>query len=483
MKTKQTLPVLLAAILQLAPVLRMAAPLQSLANLPASAFILKLAAGAVAYLASYHAVSGATNIVAPYTVNATTGTPYVRQLGTSGQTAFSWSAGTAPLKTAVFPLTPGLWLTNTTGRIGGTPVWAGVSNIVISAWEFAGNTGNSVSQTFVITITNGGPPIIFQQPVGQTNNLGSNTTFSVTAFGKTNLAYQWRFNSTPIPGATTNTWVQPNIQPTDAGQYSVVITNSLGSLTSSIVTLGIKSPPFISAQPTNLAVLVGSSATFSVTAGGSTPLTYQWKFNGANISLATASSYSIGAAKPSDVGTYSVAITNSLGFMISSNATLSVLVPPFISAPPVALATNAGSTVNFSVTAGGSTPLTYQWLKNNSPIAGATTSAYAILSAQSGDAGNYSVNITNLAGFTNSTAVSLVINSPSLPVTLSPAMVNNLFTAQFAAQVGSNYVVKTSSNLLTWTTLTNIVANSTSAGFSDSVTNSYRYYRVQSGGN
>ena len=111
-QTKRLFPLCLAALLQVMPMVRTIVPMQAQGVASSSwAIVLKLAAGAVALLGSYHAVSGATAIGTPYTVNAEVGKPYNRQLTTSVRTAKSWSANTAPLRTAVFPLTPGLWLT------------------------------------------------------------------------------------------------------------------------------------------------------------------------------------------------------------------------------------------------------------------------------------------------------------------------------------------------------------------------------------
>ena len=84
------LPVLLAAVLQLMPMLRAVVSSQSQAFTPSNwAYVFKVAGGVVAFLGSYHAVSGVTAIVTPYTVNAQVGLPYSRQLTTSGQTAHS----------------------------------------------------------------------------------------------------------------------------------------------------------------------------------------------------------------------------------------------------------------------------------------------------------------------------------------------------------------------------------------------------------
>jgi sugar lactone lactonase YvrE len=80
--------------------------------------------------------------------------------------------------------------------------------------------------------------------------------------------------------------------------------------------------PTILTQPVNLSTAAGGSVTFSVVASGTTPITYQWQKNGVAISGATSASYTIGSVEASDVGSYSVVISNSLGSSISSAATL-----------------------------------------------------------------------------------------------------------------------------------------------------------------
>ena len=68
--------------------------------------------------------------------------------------------------------------------------------------------------------------MIVVQPQNQTANQGQNAAFSVTATGSAPLSYQWRFNSTSLSGATASTYTVTNAQPTNAGSYSVVVTNS-----------------------------------------------------------------------------------------------------------------------------------------------------------------------------------------------------------------------------------------------------------------
>ncbi len=171
-------------------------------------------------------------------------------------------------------------------------------------------------------------PSITTQPQSQTVIQGANATFSVTASGTTSMSYQWRFNATNLlSGATTTAYTRSNAQPADAGSYSVVVTNSFGSVTSTAAMLAVNSsptPPGITNQPQSLSLIAGQNATFSVTAGGSSPLSYQWSFNGTSVGNATASSYTRANVQAADAGTYLVVVTNAFGAVTSSPATLAV---------------------------------------------------------------------------------------------------------------------------------------------------------------
>jgi predicted small lipoprotein YifL len=83
--------------------------------------------------------------------------------------------------------------------------------------------------------------------------------------------------------------------------------------------------PTISTQPGNVSVVSGNTATFTVTAGGTAPLTYQWQKNGTAVAGATGASYTTPAESVSDTGaTFAVVVTNSTGNITSANATLTV---------------------------------------------------------------------------------------------------------------------------------------------------------------
>src|SRR5205085_607930 len=136
--------------------------------------------------------------------------------------------------------------------------------------------------------------------------------------------------------------------------------------------------PSIAAQPASQTITAGQTASFSVAATGTAPLTYQWKKNGAVIAGATGSKYGRAATTASDNGAQCVvAVSESAGTVRSGAATLTVnaaAVAPSITAQPASQTVTAGQTASFSVAATGTAPLTYQWKKNGAVIAGATGS-------------------------------------------------------------------------------------------------------------
>ena len=195
------------------------------------------------------------------------------------------------------------------------------------------------------------PPSITTQPLSQTNAFGGNVTFTVVAAGASPLSYQWRFYGTNISGATASSYALTNLQPTNAGDYTVVITNSVGSITSAVAALTVNAAPFINSQPQGLSVNLGANAAFNVTAAGGTPLFYQWRFAGNEILGATNSSFTRSNAQPADAGNYTVVVTNYAGSVTSATAALTVNVTP----PGIIAQWNFNSTTPDSNTGTGTT--------------------------------------------------------------------------------------------------------------------------------
>jgi len=172
-------------------------------------------------------------------------------------------------------------------------------------------------------------PSILTQPSNQAVAPGQVATFSVTANGSSPLAYQWQKGSATISGATSPTYTTPATTTSDNGSsFQVVVTNAAGSVTSNAATLTVSvhsTTPSITTQPANQTVSVGQTATFSVVASGTSPLSYQWQKAGAPIAGATSASYTTPATTSSDNGTqFRVVVSNSAGSATSNTATLTV---------------------------------------------------------------------------------------------------------------------------------------------------------------
>jgi hypothetical protein len=167
-------------------------------------------------------------------------------------------------------------------------------------------------------------PIITVQPQSRSVVAGSNTTFSVTALGLPTLTYQWRINGTNLAGATAASYAINNVQPPNEGGYSVVVENTFGSITSSVATLLVLLRPAVTAQPQSQTVTAGDATMFNVIASGTPPLSYQWRFNGADIGGAFAANLMINNTQPAQAGGYSVVVSNPYGVATSAVATLTV---------------------------------------------------------------------------------------------------------------------------------------------------------------
>lgn len=190
--------------------------------------------------------------------------------------------------------------------------------------------GYQIRLTGTTMTTNPVPPVIVQPPTNQTVAAGSSAVFTVVAAGTPEFSYQWRFGGANLSGRTNSSLTLANVQPINGGDYSVVVSNPYGAVTSSVATLTVLTfPPTITKQPTNLAAIVTTAASFSVQATGSVTLAYQWLFNGQPLAGKTATNLTFTSVQFSNAGNYSVIVTNPYGAVTSSVATLSVNpIPP-----------------------------------------------------------------------------------------------------------------------------------------------------------
>jgi Immunoglobulin domain len=184
---------------------------------------------------------------------------------------------------------------------------------------------------------------------------------------------------------------------------------------------------------------MGQSATFTVTAAGTAPLTYQWQKNGANIANASSARYATPATSSVDNGVkFDVIVSNSAGTVTSTSASLSVTATataPTITAQPVSQTVAPGRTATFSVAANGTAPLAYQWQKNIVNIPGASAAAYTTPATTSADSGTqFRVVVTNATGNATSNSATLTVSSSSTAApTITTQPVNATVTVGQAA--------------------------------------------------
>jgi hypothetical protein len=194
--------------------------------------------------------------------------------------------------------------------------------LALALWGCAGTMNPSSS-------TNATAPSFASQPASQTVTVGQSGVFSVMVTGTAPLTYQWQKNNANVVSATSSTYTTTATVSGDNGAtFRVVVTNPVTSITSNSATLTVTTSsvgPSITTQPANQTVTAGQTATFSVVAAGTAPLSYQWQKNNANIPGATSASYTTPATVSGDNGaTFRVMVTNSVTSITSNSATLTV---------------------------------------------------------------------------------------------------------------------------------------------------------------
>jgi uncharacterized GH25 family protein len=325
---------------------------------------------------------------------------------------------------------------------------------------FAFNSvGNATSGPATLTV-NSTAPAILDQPANTTVAVGGNTSFTVVATGTLPLAYQWKFNGKNISGATNATYNIAKVAASNAGTYTVFVSNSGGSVTSQPATLTLGTLPKITTSPSSLTINLGLNATFSVVATGTATIAYQWQGmlpgsstwsnlfdeDGVIAGNNTATLTFITPNTTISGGQVRVIVSNPYGTVISKGATLTVKAVPTANVTTNPPATNgtivvsAGNSVLFSAgNITGTPPLKIQWTLNGKNISGATSANYTIASASSTSTGNYAVVITNANGkFTGGPFFLNVLTLPSIITQPKAQSIKAGQTATFVVKAAGN---------------------------------------------
>jgi hypothetical protein len=304
-------------------------------------------------------------------------------------------------------------------------------------------------------------PVVVAQPADQAVLEGNPATFSVNAAGAGALGYQWQFSTdgvtwTNIAGATGATYSTGAVTASMNGnRYRVVITNALGSTTSSAVRLSVTPTviaPQVTVPPSNQTVTAPNTATFTVTATGTSPA-FQWQLSTdggttfAAVSGATSATLTVTNTTTAQSGhRYRVVVSNSAGTVTSTAATLTVNptpVAPAITTQPASRTITAGSNVDFIVAASGTPAPGYQWRLGAGALTDGALGSGACSGATVAGATTATLTLTNVPiGCSGSTFTVVVSNgvapdatSSAATLTVNPAPVAPAITTQPAGEV------------------------------------------------
>jgi hypothetical protein len=171
--------------------------------------------------------------------------------------------------------------------------------------------------------------------------------------------------------------------------------------------------PFITLQPADTVAAATTDAMLLVSAGGVSPLRYQWRYNSAPIPGATNAQLLLTNVQLVQSGNYDVTVFNSAGAVASSNAVLGVYLAAYFTLQPQSQAIKVGSSATFTALALSGSPIRYQWRFNGGDIPNATNGTFSIASVQGTNAGTYQVIATDaVASIPSATATLTVTYEP-----------------------------------------------------------------------
>ncbi len=266
---------------------------------------------------------------------------------------------------------------------------------------------------------------------------------------------------------TSSAWTMPAVaSPTGT---SIIATVPASTIDGDYAFGETCSPLTIVSQPVAQTVCAGSPVTLAVVTGGTAGVQFQWQKNGSPIAGATSSTYTIPSTVTTDAGNYTVVLSSQCGSvptLSSAIAVLTVNAPPAIGTQPLTQTICEHSPVTFSVAATG-TGITYQWQKNGTPIAGATSSSYSLTNISLSDAGSYTVVITGTSPCGTLTSNAAVLTVNPLPLTITAAT-----TTTFCAG-GSVVLNATTGYTYQWQLGSSNIPGATSASYTATASGSY----------
>jgi hypothetical protein len=249
----------------------------------------------------------------------------------------------------------------------------------------------------------GEPPVITTQPADSDLVATFDGQLSVSATGTAPLRYQWQFNGDNIPDGTGSTLNLVDVLPENAGEYSVLVYNTAGCVLSSNALVQVLIPASIVLQPQPLSVRLGSNAVFSVQTASTSPVSFQWRFNGVPLVGQTSATLTIVNVQAENDGLYDVIVTDEVASIVSDSARLKVVINPSVVKLATQYSVVQGGSVTLSVESAGTLPMGYRWRKNFSTFQNQVLNSHisflTLSNVQPADGGStrYSVVLTNEA--------------------------------------------------------------------------------------
>jgi len=249
------------------------------------------------------------------------------------------------------------------------------------------------------------PTLFVLSPTNQTWIAGSNGALHSLATGSEPITFQWYRGATVliddarVMGSTGDSLTVSNVQPGDAGTYKVVAMGPGGIATCQPTVVSVVVLPYVSIPPADHTVLAGTNVTLLVSAGGTAPLVYQWRFNEMPIPQGASTSLLLTNVQADDAGGYDVVVTNAYGAVTSVVAALTVVPSaPALAVEPRSQVASIGQDVLLSASAWGTDPIFYQWQRDGMDLPGENGAALSLVSVNGIQRAAYRVLASNKVG-------------------------------------------------------------------------------------
>ncbi len=312
------------------------------------------------------------------------------------------------------------WQHNGTNISGATSAVYSISNLVNSDTGdyncIISNDYGSIS-TDTVTIASKVAPSVISSPTSTSACVGSSANFTASIDGTNPITYAWYNINGALGAGTTDSYTINSVTANDASTYRLKASNSCGSVFTNGASLTVKTIPAVTDISAADDICENGSYTYTTSATGTSPITYQWYKDGNVINTATSVSYNISSAATTDAGTYFCRATNVCGVDQTNQAVLTINELPAISVQPSSATVCENQSYTLSVTASGAAPLTYQWYKGGSAINNATNNTYTISSVSTADEASYYCVVSNTCNSTTSSTATITVNE--MPVIAS----------------------------------------------------------------